>query len=65
MSSSYEGEIIFRISKHLGEGPMWVIKNKFTPDVKFLWNKYHLQLKAEQKEIKEYENQYNNTNVLT
>lgn len=65
LSSSYEGEIIFRISKHLSKDPIWVMKNKFAPGIKFLWNKYHLKLKEEQKQIKEFnEKQYNN-NFLT
>lgn len=34
------GDLYFEVSKHLGKPISWVIKNKFTPDVRFLILKY-------------------------
>lgn len=53
LANSFYGEVYFRISKHLGWLPSEVIKNKFTPDIKFLIMKYTQQILAEIKQAEE------------
>ena len=53
LANSFYGEVYFRISKHLGCLPSEVIKNKFTPDIKFLIMKYTQQILAELKQAEE------------
>lgn len=47
------GEVIFRVSKHLGVPPTQVIREKFTPDVRFLILKYSEVLRQEIKQVEE------------
>lgn len=44
------GDLYFEVSKHLGKPPSWVMKHKFTPDVKFLLLKYGQILRNRKKE---------------
>lgn len=46
------GHIYFEVSKHLGKPVSWVIKNKFTFDVKFLIFKYSQIYRDKQREYK-------------
>ena len=47
------GEVYFLVSKHLGKPVSWVIKHKFTPDVKFLIFKYSQKERAKQEAYEE------------
>lgn len=40
MANSFYGEVYFRVSKHLGIKVSDVIREKFTPDMRFLIIKY-------------------------
>lgn len=50
LANSFLGDLYFEVSKHLGKPPSWVIKHKFTPDVKFLLLKYAQILRNRKKE---------------
>lgn len=50
IADSWDGEIYFRISKHLGIPVTDVIRRKFMPDIKFLRIKYHIQLESEKEQ---------------
>jgi hypothetical protein len=56
-----EGEIIFRISKHLGIEPTEVIKRKRMRDIniRFLWRRYYLEIKADNEEMEKIKKQNN------
>ena len=54
------GDIYFEVSKHLGKPVSWVIKHKFTPDVKFLIFKYSHIYREKQKAYEELEERKNN-----
>lgn len=53
------GEIYFEVSKHLGKPPSWVMKNKFSPDVKFLIFKYAQIYRNKQKEYEKLQDELN------
>lgn len=53
------GDLYFEVSRHLGKPVSWVIKNKFTPDVKFLILKYAY---INRKRREEYEHMRENLN---
>ena len=40
MANSFYGEVYFRVSKHLGVKVSDVIREKFSPDMRFLIMKY-------------------------
>ena len=50
LANSFIGDLYFEVSKHLGKPPSWVIKNKFSPDVKFLLFKYAQILRSRKRE---------------
>ena len=54
-----EGEIIFRISKHLSILPSEVIKRKKERDFRFLWRRYYMEIKAENEEMEKIKKQNN------
>ena len=57
MANSWQGEIYFRISKHLGITMSEVIRKKFNPDIKLLIMKYHKQLLMEKEHAEEMQRQ--------
>lgn len=62
VANSFYGEVYFRVSKHLGWLPSEVIRQKFTPDIRFLIMKYAKQIMTEVKqaeEIKEKQEELN------
>ena len=52
------GDIYFQVSKHLAKPVSWVIKNKFSFDVKFLIFKYTQIAKKRQEAYEELEEKY-------
>lgn len=62
LANSFYGEIYFRVSRHLGVLPSEVIRNKFTPDMKFLIMKYTQQIIQEVKQAEELEKNKPNLN---
>ena len=59
LANSFLGDLYFEVSKHLGKPPSWVIKNKFTPDVKFLLLKYAKIHRTRQKEYEKMKDKLN------
>ena len=62
VANSFYGEVYFRVSKHLGWLPSEVIRQKFTPDIRFLRMKYAKHIMTEVKpaeEIKEKQEELN------
>ena len=53
LTNSFLGDLYFEVSKHLGKPPSWVMKHKFTPDVKFLLLKYAQILRNRKREYEE------------
>lgn len=53
IANSWQGEVYFRVSKHLNIPVSEVIRAKFNPDIKFLIFKYHQQLVFEKREAEE------------
>ncbi|WP_405286349.1 hypothetical protein [Methanobrevibacter sp.] len=53
------GDLYFEVSKHLRQPVSWVIKHKFTPDVKFLLLKYAQILRARKKEYEKMQEELN------
>lgn len=47
IADSLYGEVYFRISKHLGWLPSQVIREKFSPDIRFLIMKYTQEILRE------------------
>jgi len=62
MANSWQGEIYFRVSKHLGMPVSEVIRKKFKPDIKFLMMKYHTQLEFEKEQAEEMAEQTSEIN---
>lgn len=58
MVNSFPGDLYFEVSKHLGWPISRVIREKFTPDVKFLLMKYAQILRNRQKAYDEMEDQF-------
>jgi hypothetical protein len=56
-----EGEIAFRISKHLGIELDEVLRRKFSHDwrIRWLWRRYYLEIKADNEIAKDIENNKN------
>lgn len=52
------GDIYFQVSKHLGKPVSWVIKNKFTYDVKFLIFKYSQIARQKEDEFEKLQDEY-------
>lgn len=48
---SFIGQVYFRVSKHLHCPISYVIRNKFTPDMKLLIMFYSEEIRQEQREI--------------
>jgi predicted fused transcriptional regulator/phosphomethylpyrimidine kinase len=44
------GHCYFKVSEHTGHSILWVIKNKFRPDIRMLLNKFYLITVAEQEQ---------------
>lgn len=57
LADSFIGDMYFEVSKHLGKPVSWVIKHKFTPDVKFLIFKYAQILRNRKKEYDKIQNE--------
>ena len=53
------GDIYFEVSRHLGKPVSWVIKHKFTTDVKFLIFKYSQIARNRKKAYEELEEKRN------
>lgn len=49
VTDSIEGEIIHRIHKNTGLMPSEIIRRKYTPDFRFLWRTYYLEMDRELK----------------
>ena len=58
LADSFIGDIYFQVSKHLHQPVSWVIKNKFTWDVKFLIFKYTQIARKKQEAYEELEEKY-------
>ena len=58
LADSFVGEIYFQVSKHLSKPVSWVIKYKYSPDVKFLIFKYIQIAKRRQEEYEEMKDEY-------
>ena len=58
------GDFYFEVSKHLGKPVSWVIKNKFTPDVKFLLMKYAQIFRNRKKHYDEIKDEYENNKLI-
>lgn len=58
MVNSFPGDLYFEVSKHLGWPVSRVIREKFTPDVKFLLMKYAQILRNRKKAYDELEDQF-------
>ena len=59
LANSFVGDLYFEVSKHLGKPPSWVMKHKFTPDVKFLLLKYAHILRTRKKEYERMKDELN------
>ena len=55
LANTFIGDIYFKVSKHLCKPVSWVIKHKYTPDVKFLIFKYTQIERKKQEAYEEYE----------
>lgn len=51
------GDLYFEVSKHLNKPVSWVIKHKFTPDVKFLILKYAQILRTRKREYEKMQDE--------
>ena len=59
LANSFAGDLYFEVSKHLGKPVSWVIKHKFTPDVKFLLFKYAQIFRAKKREYERMKDELN------
>jgi hypothetical protein len=60
LATSWQGEIYFRISQNHNYSIPYIIKHKFTPEIRFLIIKYHQQLLNEKEEAEKLEREMKN-----